>query len=379
MSRYSFLGAAVLSLVFLLVSTGSATEFRSDRSVYIIDTVEINDDLLAAGQNLIVSGRIRGDCILGGMSATVDGVVDGSIMAAGSEIRLSGECRTSARLFGRGIDVDGRIERNLIAFGETIILGKNGWVENDFYGGANNITIQGRIGGDFDAYGAQVYLAGKVDGDVEIEGEDIIIEPTAIIGGDLTTVGENKPQIEPGAQILGETRHEFPEKDERSGYTFASFLFDSWWYLAMLLAGATLLIFFSPFTRDVITAAETQWAKALGLGFVFVVCLPIAAMILAVTIIGIPLAIIVLLGWLLLWYLSYAFTGLLVGEWVLRKLRRGRAPAKFWALVLGLLIILLLGKIPILGIILQFVIIFLGFGGFFLAAVRRQALPAATA
>ena len=367
----AFFSTIIMSII--LCSSALATRFEGGQSVYIVDTVTINDDLFAGGQNVDVNGHIRGDLIISGMSGTLDGEVDGSVMAFVYHFKMSGHCRNSVRAFARRIDVDGHIERNLMVFGEEVILGEQGWVEKDVHVGANKILIQGRIGGKLEGGGGEVYISGQIDEDVRIEARSVVIQPTAIIGGNLTTVGEKEPKIEPGAQILGLTSHSLPQKKEGGGYSFGDFLGDRWSFLALALIGGILLALFRGFTREVTGYIQTHLLKSLGLGFVFFVCLPIAALISVITLVGIPVGLTVLAGWLLLFYLSKVFAAIIIGEWTFRRLRRGRMPGLFWSLLVGLVIIILVLKIPYVWLVVKLAIIFLAFGGFFSAAAHRYA------
>jgi len=362
--------AAVL-LGLALSPAAFATRFMGGGSVYVADTVEIDDDLFTGGQNININGHIRGDLVAAGMSATLDGEVDGSVAAFVYDLKMCGDCRNSVRVFARRIDIDGHIERNLMAFGEEVIIGTHGWVEKDIHFGASTVLIQGHVGGKLEGSGDKVYISGQIDGDVKIEAPEVVVQPTAIIGGNLTTTGYKEPKIEPGAQILGETTHSTPKKKEPKGYSFLSFLCDAWSFLALALTGGVLLGFFGGFTLDVTQQIKTHWLKSLGLGFVFFVGLPIAAVILIVTLIGIPLGVVVLAGWGLLCYLAKVFIAIIVGDWLLRKLRGGRSPKAFWSMILGVVVIILALKIPFFGFLAKILIATI-IGGWILTRLRRR-------
>lgn len=354
-------------------STASATRFSSGQSIYIADSVEINDDFFATAQNTNVNGHIRGDLVIVGMSAGFDGEVDGSVMVGVYDFDMSGHCRNSVRAFAKQISIDGHIERNLMVFGADVVLGKSGWVEKDVHFGGGTFLVQGRIGGILRGSGDEIFISGQIDGNVYLEAGKVVIQPTAIIGGMLEVCGKNEPKIEPGAQILGEISHcSTGEKKKAAGYELADFFIDFWSFLALALTGGMMLAFFKGFTREVTGQVKSQWLKSLGLGFVFFICLPIAAVILMVTLVGLPLGLMVLAGWLVLFYLTKVFGGIIIGDWILRKLRGGRPPKPFWAMVLGLLIIILLLNIPVLWVPIKLALIFLVFGGFFLAVARRN-------
>jgi len=372
-SRRWILFCALAVWIFAPVGSSFATDFMSGQSVYVMDTVTINDDIISGAQNTTISGRVRGDLITAGMSTIVDGEVRGSITSFVFDFKMSGHSFNSVRAFAWRIDIDGRIERNLMAYGQNVVIGRQGWVEKDVDFSAGTITLQGRVGGDFKGEGGQVYISGQIDGDVELKSDDVVIQPSAIIGGRLSTIGKREPKIEPGAQILGETEHTLPEAKKPDTYDFSDFVVDAWSFLALALTGGVLLLLFRGFTCGVTCYVESHLWKSLGLGFVFFVCLPIAAIILMISLIGIPMGIMILAGWLLLFYLAKIFAGLMIGEWIRKKFQGGKAPGRFWSLLLGLFILTFILHIPVFGVILKLGIVFLMFGGFVLAAVEWHA------
>jgi cytoskeletal protein CcmA (bactofilin family) len=364
--------AACLSAA-VVVPPASASQFAGGQAAYIADTIEINDDLYVTGQNANVDGHIRGDLVFVGMTAGLDGEVDGSVAAVGYNFNMSGRCRNTVRVLARGVDIDGHIERNLIAFGENVIIGRDGWVEKDVHFGATSLTIQGRVGGLVKGKGGEIFISGQVDGDVDVKGDDLVIQPTAIIGGELKFCGKKAPKIEPGAQILGKISHNAPEEKEKSGYTLGDFFIDVWSFLALILTGGIMLAFCGTFPVEVTNQIKSQWLKSITLGFVFVVCLPIMAAILLVTLIGIPLGLMILVCWVILFYLAKIFGGMVIAEWLLRKLRGGRPARVFWTMILGIAIVVILMNVPFLGVGLKIVFVLLTFGAFFLAAAERHA------
>jgi len=112
--------------------------------------------------------------------------------------------------------------------------------------------------------------------------------------------------------------------------------------------------------------------RSLSLGFLFLVCLPVAAVMLAITLLGVPLGLLTLLGWLVLLYLSKIFVALAVGEWLLARLRGGRISAPLLSLATGLLLLTFVTLIPYAGFLIKIMIVSLGFGAFFITAYQRR-------
>jgi len=375
------LGAVIISGA-ILAGVAVATEFRGGDAIQISRT-EILDDLFLAGGDINVDAHVVGDLFTA--SATVQladsALVENSFMAAARRVDLNGTVVNSARVFAQDLNVRGHVQRNLMAFVATLITDATSWVENDIslYGGSG--IIRGRLGGDLTGEVGQLVIAGQIDGNVDVRAEEITVLPTAIIGGKLRYASKNEVKVEEGAQVLGGLERVTAEEAKKGGYTFGSFLWDVWWYLAAVAVGLTLLVLFRGFVMDVRDAALGSSLSGLGLGFLFLICTPVAAGVLAVTLLGIPLAILVLIAWFVLLYVSKIFVAMAAGHWLLGRLKGDHGPSPLLSLSVGLLLITFATLIPVLGLVVKILIISLGFGAFLMAAYRRRqrAVPAVSA
>ncbi len=322
------------------VSTGArATQFRGGEAVQIREG-EILDDLFAAASNVDFDAHLIGDLFAAGANVTVgdSALIENSFMGAARRIDVYGHILNSARVFAQDVNLRGHIERNMMAFCQTLIIDDRGWVEKDLYIGAAEGTIRGRIGGDVGGGCGKLVIAGQIDGNVTIHADQITIMQSAIIGGKLKYRSEKEAKIEDGAQILGGVEKMGPSAAKKKDqYTLGGFLWDSWWFLAAFAVGLVMLALFKPFVNDVKSAILNASWKSLGLGFLFLVCIPVAALIVAVSLLGIPLAVIALTVWVILLYLAKIFVGLAMGDWLLARLRSGRAAPAIVSLFAGML------------------------------------------
>jgi hypothetical protein len=128
--------------------------------------------------------------------------------------------------------------------------------------------------------------------------------------------------------------------------------------IAMFLAGLCLFTVF-PTWRNTSLGGGVQSLKAAGLGFLALVSMPIAALILVVTIIGFPIGIVTVFGWVLLLLFSKIMLG-----WVLGKRLMDWNGQTSWAipLVVGIAIVVVLVKLPMIGGLLNFCLTLLGSG-----------------
>jgi len=123
------------------------------------------------------------------------------------------------------------------------------------------------------------------------------------------------------------------------------------------------------FYARVAQTLRTRGWMSLLLGFLALVCIPVAALILVFTLIGVPLALLAIALCLALLLVGYVSAGIGIGAWALAKLKADRTEAKWWrigAAVLGVLAISLLGRLPYLGGLVVLGALLIGLGALLL-------------
>lgn len=150
-----------------------------------------------------------------------------------------------------------------------------------------------------------------------------------------------------------------------------SFL-DLYWQLSTLLLGVVVVGLLPRFSRRIadLGAAEPLRTGGAGLAVVFVV--PIALAVLGLSLFGIPLAIAGAAIYLVVWWLGAVYGRFTLGHWLLGAISRALAAVDVdsrrvenrWAgLLVGTAAVGLLAVIPVLGPIIEAVILLLGLGG----------------
>ena len=109
---------------------------------------------------------------------------------------------------------------------------------------------------------------------------------------------------------------------------------------ALLLVGAAVVAFSPAWAGRVAATLRTRFARSFAIGFLVLVLVPVIMAALAITLIGIPLAALLLAIYVVLLVLSGAFVSYRVGEWTLDRVRRRGAQASRWApIVVGALLV----------------------------------------
>jgi cytoskeletal protein CcmA (bactofilin family) len=321
------------------VVAAAAADDREGPQFYtgvIIDVSgSIDGDVYASGQSVIISGDVTGDVIAAAQTITVTGTVDGNVRLAGQDVSITGEVSRSGTIFAANVTVgDGG------SFGDDLVVG------------ASLVRIAGDIGRDVQAATERLTVDGSV-------------------GGNVTYYSNNEASIADGS-VTGTVEQVEPPQTPRVEVSPWAVFFG--WFLGVfyalvalslitLLAGLLLPRWLHRVTDHLV---PSPW-KALLVGFVASIAVPMALLFLAVTIIGAPLALAGLLVWILLLLATFVYSAYYIG----RLLFRGTQHPVVKALVGGVILIVAL-QIPWLNVLVWLAMIFFGLGAQLLEFQRQR-------
>ncbi|KPL00012.1 MAG: hypothetical protein AMJ91_05635 [candidate division Zixibacteria bacterium SM23_73_3] len=362
-------------LVLLIFDSSFGTEFKGVDNFFFPDTAIIHDDLVITGGNIKLDGIVEGDIISACRSLVQNGLILGSLNAVSQDLDVLGEVKGSVRGFAQNINVNGKLGRNLLVFCYTLDVKPDAEIEKDITAFCGKMTLDGKLGGSLKGGVGELIISGVVNGDVSIEAEKITLMPTARIEGDFKYESEKEAKIESGAQVSGETVwteiDTEKEKKPKSIFTGKSIIMEMLFLLALMVTGIVLTLIFKKNAQQAKQAISNYFLKTLGLGFVFMVCIPIAILILLITILGIPIAIIALFVYAILVYIAKIPVATFVGEKILKALGKQGEPSLIWSMLLGLVVLTLVLNIPYLEWPIYFVVLFTGFGAI-ISSQRRS-------
>lgn len=366
---------AILSLTIMIFVLSSGMSFgliiRGGNESYVSE--KIDDDLILGGNDIKFDGEIRGDIIAAGQDIVIDGIVDGNINAVGYTIKAGGTVYRSVRLAGYKVTADGQILGNLLLAGAIARVSPTCEVKRDVNISSAIANVNGIILGKLDIQAEEVIISGTIDGDVNIHAEKSVrIERSAQINGSLHYNCPSRAKIADGAQIEGETKWKKATKsgDESGalwGLTKTVILF-----IGAYIIGLILLWFCRPSCSSVRDIVTGQLGRSLGYGLVLFVVVPIALLLLMVTIIGIPLSLISLLLYIILFYVAKLFVAIAIGDKILNMLNHSGTKSQALSLLIGLILLTIIYKIPFIGWAVYLLSVMIGLGAILIAFGRRR-------
>lgn len=368
-----------ICLMLLLLACGAAYADEDRERQQVIHVM--GDDRIAAGGRALFSGEVAGDLVIAGGDAIVIDPVGGDLLVAGGEVRIDSDSGQDVYALGGRVSLNGRVGRNARLAGGRLELGSQSRIAGNATLAGGSVMVLGDIEGELAIAGGRVYLNGRVGGSVDALGGEIELGPQARIAGNLHYRSPEEIERAPGAEIGGAVVREptaRPWREEaREGMRVVGALLLVW-LLGLMLLGAVLVGALPRLAAALTDIARARPWLCLLLGFVALVVVPAAVLILLATAIGIPLALLSLTAYLALLMLGYVVTGVVLGQIGLRRFLPSRADRTAWraaAAALAIMLITLLSAIPFVGWLAWLAALLGGMGALLLQlrAALRQA------
>ena len=263
-----------------------------------------------------------------------------------------------------------------------------GLVEDDVHSGFGDVLVTGEVKGDIDAGFGDVKIEGPVDGDVRAEFGDVYVNDA--VEGDVN-VGWGDVDLGPDAKVLGNLECEGCEitgnrsavKGEMMARGMALDFDEShgpgiigivgWLFAALAFAACAVLA--AVVAPRPLASAASRAEESPGRSFIYgLVSLPVIfvlCVVLAVSIVGIPLLLLLVPAYLALLFFGALVAAFFIGTRVLMVTGRYRV-GNALAAVVGAMILAATTLIPVLGDLLLCALSLLGTGAIILALFSRR-------
>jgi hypothetical protein len=237
-----------------------------------------------------------------------------------------------------------------------------------------DVLVDGAILGKTRIYGTRVTLSGTFGDGLTIVASDINVMPGTRITGNLRYLMDKDLILDRRVVMDGKlVRMEPSAPKEASGISLSAVLLQLGFCAAAMLAGLAFINFFpSVAAMSVQKLTESFW-RSLLIGFVAFCLVPMTAFFLIFTLIGLPLAVLLVLGYFILVYLAKVVSGIYLGHLILRRYR-ARSPASVLSpLMLGLLAMYAVALLPFpIDILIWFSFTLMGLGALAGAILDRR-------
>lgn len=388
----------ILSLLVFLgaVTVLRASDYRSGENVTVEEPTKgnlytaagelrikapINGDLVAAGGKIWINDTIIEDGMVAGGEIDVQAVIKGDLRIAGGKVRIHNEVMGDLILMGGEVEVmpNARIGGDLIVMGgEAKVHGSVAGIMRSY---AGQLDFSGVVMGEFVARGGQASINGEVRGASELSAQQLSIGPDASFFANVR-YWQEEGEIDFGDRLKEGATATF---DPKLKSDLVSFDFDElrrglfWLSIYRFVAGIILIVLlismFHRFFSNHAGRLTDQLASSLGYGTLYLIGIPVLAILAFVTIIGIPVGFILTAGY----GISLALAGALVATVLAYEFEKylGKKWNKGTMMLVAIGISLLLrfvDYIPLVGNIILILLVAVAFGYLYQNIQRERRL-----
>jgi len=372
MFRKFFLGF----VAFVLVGVISVPVFATpnfivpDDSGLVAITSPLGDDTYLAGGDVVIDSDINGDLFAAGGSIIINADVKGDLFVTGGQVTIKGSVGDDVRIGGGSVTIYGDVGDDLMVGGGSVTIADTSTIRGDLLIGAGNFSLYGTVNGNVKAGFGEGRIRGNIGGNADLRYGDgeLTFADTSKIGGklDYWALSENSAL----AGIASEIEfHKWTNGSSSSSSAWPAMaalalpltmlLGSLGTFLGILIIGGVLILLLPKYLPRIVESVKKDYWNALWQGIVFVIVLPLIALLIAFTGFGISLSALIMFSF---------FSILILASVPVSMANKGR---QFGGLAIGAVIYVLIGLIPFIGWIIRLLLFISGIGIIFMDA-RQQ-------
>ncbi|MCR4400305.1 MAG: polymer-forming cytoskeletal protein [Syntrophomonadaceae bacterium] len=326
---------------------------------------------LLVGQSVTVDGTVDGDLYVAAQSLRVTGEIRGDLLGLAADASLGGRVLGDLRLAGGQVNLSGQVEGSVACAASSLYLERNAGVSRDLLWAGETLGASGVIGRHLVGTGRQVFLNGVVKGDVRLYDLDALrLGRDADLQGRLKYSSPARAERDPGAVVVG--REDWTATPGRGQGQVEAYAEMAATFLGFVLVWAVVRLLAPRLWTMLGDEIRERPLRTLVVGCLLFAGIPLLAVVLGLTVVGAPLAMLMGGAYLAALYLSTVIVADLLGSLVGRRLLRTAGINAFWLFLLGLSLVLLLGRVPQAGAVMSLMVMWWGMGSLAVAVLRRR-------
>ncbi|MDO4870816.1 MAG: polymer-forming cytoskeletal protein, partial [Candidatus Saccharibacteria bacterium] len=317
---------------------------------------QINGDVFcASSERCVVDGAVMDDALVVAMTVEIRGEIKGDLRAIAKELVIE----SGAKIHG-----------NMSIFAPKLTIKKGAVIDKDAMLSGGVVRIEGQIGRDVMIASEETYIEGQIGRDAKIKStKHTRVADSAKVIGNLANISMTKDITE--SVIEGEFKHEdIKNTNPKSNNWISGNLI---WSLSIGALLIIVMIFrpqrFYEFSQERFKLINIFY---IGIGYAILIGVPIVALLLATTIIGISVTILAMIIWVLMLILAIPMAIYYVSNNTLAIFDKKN---EFLAMLIGVIIYALINSVPILAVVMNLTLVGLGAGlfvKFLVSGLRRQ-------
>lgn len=352
-----------------------AAEIITNSEVYLDVNNTYSENLYIGSGRAEIGSQIDADLTVLGGENFVKSIVGSDIFIGGGTTEFSGEVLGDLRIISGEVIVSGTVHGDLLIIGGDVQITDQAKILGDVLIIGADVKLFGDIIVKTKIVSASTFIDGYVSGVTEITTQNLTIGPRAVIDGEFFYFSPKKLDEKENSEIIGNvTFNKTNSIQDTSIIKKALVSFLSFWFLlrfiTTLLIAFILVYIFKVFATETTKFALKSFWKSLFAGILTIVLLPISIVILFVSLVGMPIALIGILGLFLFLIISPAIAGIYFGAWIREFINHIRYEKKseweyqtdFHTATFGVIVMTILQFIPVVGGLIRSIISIVALG-----------------
>ncbi len=353
-----------LVLITLLVPNFAwAAEARLGKTFNLVAADNLAANLYALVGDLDLAGPVSGDVFAAAARTVITAPVQGDLFIASGNVTVSGPVYGDVRVVGGTVTIGGEVMGDVAVAGGQVHLLPASRVDQDVLvlGGAT--IVEGSIGGSLRAISDKLLINGQVAGPVNARVDELTLGEQAVLSQGINYQSPQAMVRHVKAQVSGATV--FNQLSSRLPASLALIGVWALFKFLTLLAFATFLYIILPRpVSTIVTTTLTHFGRSLGMGLIALILVPALVIILALTVVGLPLGFFLICIYLALLIMASVFASLIFGA-LLEKLirRKNEYVLTWWGVLGGTVALFIVSVVPVIGWLVGIIFFVAAFGG----------------
>lgn len=361
-----FLIFSFLLFIIIFPLSVKAITWQNQEKVYIESDETVDGNYYFLAENVKINGSINGDLIGFAENLEINGRVEGDILVISQNFTFNGEVVGSLRALTNNASINGSVGKNLNLAAVNVFISETNHIYWDALILANSLDLRGKINGNLYATLNSALLNGQIMRNVNLiirdKNESLVLGEKLKIDNDFVYRSTNKAIISGDAKIDGEIIHK--EMSQKNTWQF-------FWSLIYKIFSAILIaLFIIHLFKNTLKASslniEKRFFPSLFWGLFLTIILPLILLLLAFTIIGAKLSLVIFSLWLALVLSANVIFAFFIGRLFFNKIIKKPKINYIWKAIVGIIITWSIFSVPYIGFFVLTLSVILGMGAFFL-------------
>ena len=303
-------------------------------------------------------------------SYVMDKNVDGNVFIFGKDVKIEGEINGSLFVFATSLTIDESAYIALHTFAAAENITMSGFT-SDMYAacGTFNMTETGVVYRDLKLASENATLLGQIGRDLDMTANTVKVyeneENNLYVGGNLSYSSIKEIEHINDIKVDGEVNYtQITEPEEKDTNVALDYLYGTIGSVVFTLVIYALMIFLAP--KFVEKSKEYISVRAFlsgAIGLAFTILVPIIAIILLCTVLGLPLMFLILAIYIFVLMISSVIVATAINEFIVSKVQSLNTTWKKILMIIPVsAVIYLLKQIPFVGICVSAIVFLVGVG-----------------